>query len=41
MNRPDLIADARKNGELTAEAEKMIEEIMGFAYKKHNPKRRK
>ena len=41
MNRPDLIAEARRNGSLTAEAEKMIEDITGFAYKKHNPKRRK
>ena len=41
MNRPDLLAQARMNGSLTAEAEKMIEEIAGFAYKRHNPKRRK
>ena len=41
LHRPDLIAEARKNGSLTLEAERMIEEITGFVYKKHNPKRRK
>lgn len=40
MNRPELIDRARRSGELTAEAERMIEEITGFVYKKHSPKKR-
>ncbi len=41
MNRPDLIAEARMSGALTDEAEKMIEEITGFAFKKHNLRKRR
>ena len=39
--RPEMIGDARSKGLLTAEAEKMIEEITGYVCIKHNPKKRK
>ena len=39
--RPDLIAAARMQGLLTAEAEKMIEEITGHVCLKHDSKKRK
>ena len=34
-NRPDLIAQARLTGQLTSEAEKMIEELSEMQFKKH------
>ncbi len=40
MNRPDLIHKARMTGTLTAEAEKMIEELADYANYKHNSKKR-
>ena len=41
-NRPDLIASARARGQLTEEAEKMIEEITETVFlKKQKKKRRK
>ena len=42
-NRPDLIWEARKNGKLSLEAEKMIEEIneQFFAKTQHKKKRKK
>ena len=41
MNRPDLIVQARLQGTLTAEAEKMIEELAEHADYKHDRKRRR
>ncbi len=38
MNRPDLIYKARMTGTLTAEAEKMIDEIAGYVNYKNNRK---
>ena len=41
-NRPDLIAQARMQGTLTTEAEKMIEELTEQCFAKHeNPKKRR
>ncbi|HAH60520.1 MAG TPA: tRNA (guanosine(37)-N1)-methyltransferase TrmD [Treponema sp.] len=40
-NRPDMIAAARLTGQLSPEAEKMIEEITGQVSLKHADKRRK
>lgn len=39
LNRPDLIADARANGTLTLEAEKMIEELTESIFIKHSAKK--
>ena len=39
LNRPDLIADARANGTLTLEAEKMIEELTESFFVKHSAKK--
>ena len=40
-NRPDLIWEARKNGKLTLEAEKMIEEINEQFFAKTQPKKKR
>ncbi len=40
-NRPDLISSARLKGQLTPEAEKMIEELTDQSFKKHEPKKRR
>ena len=40
-NRPDLICTARMKGQLSDEAEKMIEEICESTSLKHNKKRKK
>ena len=40
-NRPELIGEARKNGQLTEEAEKMIEEINGQFFVKKQPKKKR
>ena len=40
-NRPELIGEARKNGQLTEEAEKMIEEINGQFFVKKQPKKQR
>ena len=39
-NRPDLIRDARMKGQLTEEAEKMIEEICETVFLKTQKKKR-
>ena len=39
-NRPDLIASARAKGQLTEEAEKMIEEITETVFLKKQKKKR-
>ena len=39
-NRPDLIASARARGQLTEEAEKMIEEITETVFLKKQKKKR-
>lgn len=40
-NRPDLIVQARLKGELTSEAEKMIEELMDMHLQKHEHRKRR
>ena len=40
-NRPDLIVQARLRGELTSEAEKMIEELMDMHFEKHEHRKRR
>jgi len=40
-NRPDLIMEARRNGKLTLEAEKMIEEINQQFFAKTQPKKKR
>ncbi len=39
LNRPDLIAEARMNGTLTLEAEKMIEDLTEAVFVKHSAKK--
>ena len=40
-NRPDLICEARAKGQLSLEAEMMIEEITESFFDKHLPKKKK
>ena len=40
-NRPDLICEARMKGQLSLEAEMMIEEITESFFDKHLPKKKK
>lgn len=40
-NRPDLLADARRAGTLTSEAEQMIEELTGQCLFKHDRRKRR
>lgn len=40
-NRPDMVASARANGQLSPEAEKMIEEITEQAFAKHEKKKKR
>ncbi|MCQ2582405.1 MAG: tRNA (guanosine(37)-N1)-methyltransferase TrmD [Treponema sp.] len=40
-NRPDLVYEARKNGQLSEEAEKMIEEITAQFFAKRQPKKKR
>lgn len=40
-NRPEMIYEARKNGQLSQEAEKMIEEITEMVFEKRQPKKKR
>ena len=40
-NRPDLIVQARLRGQLTSEAEKMIEELTDMHFQKHEGRKRR